>query len=162
MDNARKIVTAWENEEIHFAVPEFWTRATGKTNPIAMAKIMIASRGWMWPVVIIIILAFFANVGWPFDSEGIWIKAGLITAVFAYLILNMFALPFMGYTALDDFIVTLENDKNSDEAQKSLRETTRTKDAYELRRSRPNWRIGKERIRRRVHRRRRLMRKTSS
>ena len=50
----------------------------------------------------------------------------------------------MGYTALDDFIVTRKR-QNSDEAQKSLREITHAKATYEhkLRKSHPNWRMSK-------------------
>ncbi len=163
MDNAKQIVKAWDNGEIHYFIPEAWAKATGKTDPIALARFMISTRCWMWPTAIISILAIFTFVGWPFDSDGTFFKAGPITLFSAYLILGMIALPIMGYTALDDFIDLLEKSKHSEEMQRLLAEITRTKAVYEreLSKSRHKRRLSKSRIRRRPRRKRRVRSKMS-
>ena len=100
-----------------------------------------------WTITLGVLLAIFIAVGWPFNEKGAWIKSVIVTVISGWFIFELFGPFFISYSDFDDSLNFFKNVGSSGDLQ-----TTRTHSEMNriMQKNRPNWRMGKPRIRKRV------------
>ncbi len=166
MNYAKRIVRAFGDGKIDQRVLDLWAKNTNGENPVARAKSYLKARRITWIIISLVAFSLFMTLGWPFSNQSYWIKATMITSTVTGLLMMM-SWPFLGYRSPSVkllYTFTCTNDDNSCnmwlrtlddlKAEKSRLEVIYS--GNEQDKLRPNWRMGKKRIRRRSHRKRRV------